>query len=56
MLSFFLSYLLIYKYTVLFFVIAFASFGFPLPATALLVATGAFVAQGYLSVYALFFY
>ncbi len=39
MLSFFLSYLLIYKYVVLFIVVALASFGIPLlPATALIMA------------------
>jgi len=47
MLSFFLSYLLIYKYAVLFVVITTASIGFPIPATALLMASGAFAAQGY---------
>ncbi|MFA6090148.1 MAG: DedA family protein [Candidatus Gracilibacteria bacterium] len=49
MLDLFLSYLLVYKYTVLFCVIAAASFGLPLPATALLIAAGAFAAQGYLN-------
>lgn len=48
MLAFLLSSLLIYKYAVLFFVIAIASFGVPIPATALLMAAGAFAAQGYL--------
>ena len=54
MLSFFLSYLLIYKYTILFFVVLTASFGLPLPATALLMAAGAFVEQGYFDVGSIF--
>lgn len=54
MLSFFLSYLLVYKYAVLFSVIFVASFGFPIPATALLMAAGAFAAQGYLDLYSIF--
>ncbi|MDD5198084.1 MAG: DedA family protein [Candidatus Gracilibacteria bacterium] len=54
MLSFFLSSLLIYKYAVLFLVIATASFGFPIPATALLIAAGAFAAQGYFDLYTIF--
>lgn len=48
MFSFFLSYLLIYTYVALFTVITLASFGIPLPATVLLIAAGAFAAQGYL--------
>ncbi|EKD30348.1 MAG: hypothetical protein ACD_78C00083G0003 [uncultured bacterium (gcode 4)] len=56
MLSFFLSSLLIYKYAILFLVIFIASFGFPIPATALLIAAGAFAAQGYFDVYTIFFY
>lgn len=48
MLEFFLSYLLIYKYVVLFLVVSIASVGIPMPATALLMATGAFAAQGYM--------
>jgi len=48
MLAFFLSSLLIYKYVVLFLVVATASFGLPIPATVLLMAAGAFAAQGYL--------
>jgi len=47
MLGFFLSYLLLYKYVVLFLVVATASFGLPVPATALMMAAGAFIAQGY---------
>lgn len=47
MLGFLLSYLLLYKYLVLFLVVAGASFGFPIPATALVIAAGAFIAQGY---------
>lgn len=56
MLSFFLSSLLIYKYTVLFLVIFTASLGFPIPATALLIAAGAFAAQGYFDLYTIFLY
>lgn len=56
MLSFFLSSLLIYKYAVLFLVIFTASFGFPIPATALLIAAGAFAAQGYFDLYTIFLY
>lgn len=47
MLDFFLSSLLVWNYALLFLVVSFASFGFPLPATALLMASGAFSAQGY---------
>lgn len=42
-----LSSLLLYKYTILCIVIFSASVGFPIPATALLMAAGAFAAQGY---------
>ena len=45
MIAFFLSYLLVYKYAILFFVVAVTSVGVPLPATALIVAAGAFAAQ-----------
>jgi membrane protein DedA with SNARE-associated domain len=45
MIAFFLSYFLVYQYIVLFFVVLAASFGFPLPATMLLMAAGAFAAQ-----------
>lgn len=48
MLEFFLSYLLVYTYLVLFLVAAIASFLIPLPITALLMASWAFAAQGYL--------
>lgn len=48
MLALLLSYLLIYKYAVLFVVIATASLGLPIPATTLLMAAGAFAAQGYM--------
>ena len=51
MLEFFLSYLLVYKYAVLFVVVAAASFGFPLPATPLIMAAGAFTAQGYFNIH-----
>lgn len=47
MLNLFLSYLLIYKYAILFLVVFLTSLGLPLPATALIVAAGAFAAQGY---------
>ncbi|MDP2103519.1 MAG: DedA family protein [Candidatus Gracilibacteria bacterium] len=47
MLNLFLSYLLIYKYAILFSVVFLTSLGLPLPATALIVAAGAFAAQGY---------
>lgn len=47
MLGFFLSYLLVYKYFVVFVVVFLASLGLPMPATAILVAAGAFAAQGY---------
>ena len=54
MLSFFLSYLLVYKYVVLFIVVALASFGIPLlPATALIMAAWAFAAQGYFDLYSI---
>lgn len=56
MLSFLLSYLLVYKYTVLFLVIVSASFGVPIPATALIIAAGAFSAQGYLDFSSIFMY
>ena len=48
MLQAFLSFLLLYKYTALFLITFFASFILPLPASATLVAAGAFAAQGYL--------
>ena len=51
MVSLFLSYFLIYKYLVLFLVVATASFGVPIPATALLMAAWAFTAQGYLDIW-----
>lgn len=47
MFGFFLSYLLVYKYFVVFVVVFLASLGLPMPATAILVAAGAFAAQGY---------
>lgn len=50
MLGFFLSYLLVYKYFVIFAIVFLASLGLPLPATAILVAAGAFAAQGYFDV------
>jgi membrane protein DedA with SNARE-associated domain len=54
MLTFFLSYLLVYKYAVLSIVIFTASFGVPIPATTLLTAAGAFAAQGYFDMYSIF--
>ena len=56
MIEFFLSYFLIYQYFLLFFVVVLASFGLPLPATALLVAAGAFAAQGYLEIESIVFW
>lgn len=53
MFSFFLSYLLTYTYLALFVVIVLASFGMPLPSTVLLIAAGAFAAQGYLDFYSI---
>ncbi|MCK9271994.1 DedA family protein [Candidatus Gracilibacteria bacterium] len=50
MLEFFLSYLLIYTYLVIFLVTLTTSIIFPLPATAIIIASGAFVAQGYLNI------
>lgn len=49
MLDFFLSYLLIYTYLIIFLVCFFSSLIFPLPATALLIASWAFVTQWYLN-------
>lgn len=54
MIDFLLSSFLVYQYWLLFFVMYFASFGFPLPATALLVAGWAFYAQGYFPLSSLF--
>lgn len=54
MLNLFLSYLLIYKYAILFLVVFLTSFGLPLPATALIVAAGAFAAQGYFDFWSIF--
>jgi len=54
MLNLFLSYLLIYKYAILFSVVFVTSFGLPLPATALIVAAGAFAAQGYFDFWNIF--
>lgn len=47
MLDFLLSFLLLYKYALLSAVVFAASVGFPVPATAVLMASGAFAAQGY---------
>ncbi len=51
MLTIFLSYLLLYKYLILFLVVLLASIIIPLPATALLIAAGAFSIQGYFNIY-----
>jgi membrane protein DedA with SNARE-associated domain len=50
MLEFFLSYLLIYTYLVIFLVTLTTSIIFPLPATAIIIASWAFVAQWYLNI------
>ena len=55
MLDSLLSLVLIYSYPLIFIVGFFASLGFPLPATALFIASGAFVGSGYLGWYSLFF-
>jgi len=49
MLAIFLSYLLIYKYLILFLVTYSAALIFPIPASAVLIAAGAFASQGYFS-------
>jgi len=51
MLALILSYLLVYKYLALFLIAFLASLAMPLPSTALLLASGAFAAQGYLNFY-----
>lgn len=56
MLDFFLTYLLVWKYAVLVVVASFASFGIPLPATALFMAAGAFAAQGFFEMTSIFAY
>lgn len=56
MLNLFLSYILIYKYAILFLVVYLTSFGIPLPATVLIVAAGAFAAQGYFDFQKIFIY
>ena len=50
-LSYFLSFVLLYKYLALFLVTFMASLILPLPATALLMATGAFAFQGYFNLW-----
>jgi membrane protein DedA with SNARE-associated domain len=47
MLGIFLSYLLVYKYLVLFLLNFLAALIFPIPASAVLIAAGAFSSQGY---------
>lgn len=54
MIDFFLSSFLIYHYWLFFFVMFFASFGFPLPATALVIAGWAFIEQWYFDIWLLF--
>lgn len=51
MLETLLSYLLVYQYTLLFFAVFFASFGFPIPASALIMAVGAFTVDGYFELF-----
>lgn len=56
MLDFFISYIPLYTYLVLFLVTLLTSFVFPFPATALIIASWAFAAQGFLDIrYVLFF-
>lgn len=55
MLDFFLSLFLVYQYWLLFGVMYIASIGFPIPATALMIAGWAFFAQGYFNLSLLFF-
>ena len=50
-LSFLLSLLLIYKYWVLFFVLLLSGIILPVPVSSLLLATGAFISQGYFNFY-----
>lgn len=47
----FLSFVLLYKYGALFLITSVAAFAIPIPASTLLVASGAFASQGYLNVY-----
>ncbi|MBP9811871.1 VTT domain-containing protein, partial [Candidatus Gracilibacteria bacterium] len=54
MLETLLSLVLIYTYPLIFIVGFLASFGIPLPATALFIASGAFVGAGYMEGYILF--
>lgn len=51
MLAIFLSFLLLYKYVALFIIMFLAALILPLPATMILIATGAFAAQGYFNIY-----
>lgn len=50
-----LSYILAYKYGAIFILTAVASFGVPVPGTALVMASGAFVDQGYFDFFPVFF-
>ncbi len=45
MFDYVLSSFLLYQYSVFFFVTLFAAIGFPIPATALILAAGAFYSQ-----------
>lgn len=49
-----LSLVLVYSYPLIFIVGFLASLGIPLPATALFIASGAFIGSGYLEGYMLF--
>lgn len=49
MVTLLLSYLLLYKYVIIFVVIALAALVLPLPTNTLILASGAFASQGYLS-------
>jgi membrane protein DedA with SNARE-associated domain len=51
MLGYILSFLLVYKYLALFLIAVLASLAIPLPSSAILLASGAFAAQGYLNFY-----
>ena len=56
MLGIFLSYLLIYKYLVLFLLTFLAALIFPIPASAVLIAAGAFSSQGYFDFWQVFIF
>ena len=54
MFDYVLSSFLLYQYSVFFFVTLLAAIGFPIPATALILAAGAFYSQGYFDIVPLF--